>query len=135
MQTLLRFCLMMVSVITRTVSELGSLLQDFLFISTGEKNGQHRIAMSTGITSTTPRSAPFYFESATTKQTLIPITFLNLKSMFANLRLVWMTAAVVLLSFVTSATFGQATVTSDKDDYAPRSNAVFTGAGFTPGET
>ncbi|HSC53241.1 MAG TPA: T9SS type A sorting domain-containing protein [Phnomibacter sp.] len=29
---------------------------------------------------------------------------------------------------------GQATVTSDKPDYAPRSNAVFTGSGFLPGE-
>src|SRR5688572_4318996 len=28
-----------------------------------------------------------------------------------------------------------ATVTSDKPDYAPRSNAVFTGAGFTPFES
>ncbi|MDO9372760.1 MAG: MBG domain-containing protein, partial [Ferruginibacter sp.] len=30
---------------------------------------------------------------------------------------------------------GQATVTTDKPDYAPRSNAVFTGAGFQPGES
>ena len=30
---------------------------------------------------------------------------------------------------------GPATVMSDKADYAPRSNAVFTGAGFNPGET
>src|SRR6476661_10301435 len=30
---------------------------------------------------------------------------------------------------------GPATVITDKPDYAPRSNAVFTGAGFRPGET
>ncbi|WP_162944450.1 beta strand repeat-containing protein [Flavisolibacter nicotianae] len=30
---------------------------------------------------------------------------------------------------------GPATVITDKPDYAPRSNAVFTGAGFQPGET
>ncbi len=36
---------------------------------------------------------------------------------------------------ITTTTSGSAaSVTSDKDDYAPRSNAVFTGAGFQPGE-
>src|SRR5688572_14208409 len=40
-----------------------------------------------------------------------------------------------LLAQVTTTTSSStATVTSDKDDYAPRSNAVFTGAGFSPGE-
>jgi hypothetical protein len=33
-----------------------------------------------------------------------------------------------------SKSFGQATVTSDADDYAPRSTATFTGAGFQPFE-
>ena len=44
--------------------------------------------------------------------------------------------SVLFLSFAFSTTaLGQATVTSDKGDYPPRSNAVFTGAGFAPGET
>ena len=41
---------------------------------------------------------------------------------------------VTLLFMATVTAFSQATVTSDKDDYAPRSTAIFTGAGFAPGE-
>jgi hypothetical protein len=40
-----------------------------------------------------------------------------------------------LFSLITSVSFGQATVTSDADDYAPRSTATFTGAGFEPEKT
>ncbi|TRX29811.1 HYR-like domain-containing protein [Flavobacterium gawalongense] len=36
--------------------------------------------------------------------------------------------------FFVSAAFGQASVTSDKPDYPPLSNAVFTGVGFSPNE-
>ena len=36
----------------------------------------------------------------------------------------------MVFSLVSQSAFGQATVTTDKDDYAPRSNAVFTGSGF-----
>ncbi|NCU03495.1 MAG: hypothetical protein GXC73_05860, partial [Chitinophagaceae bacterium] len=39
-------------------------------------------------------------------------------------------ALLVMSAGMMSGVAGQATVTSDKDDYAPRSNAVFTGAGF-----
>ncbi|MGN6164558.1 MAG: beta strand repeat-containing protein, partial [Flavisolibacter sp.] len=73
---------------------------------------------------------------------LVAAPFKNTKSLTANyftmqpkLRLLGMTVAVLLMSFVTTIAFGQATVTSDKPDYAPRSNAVFTGSGFLPGET
>jgi hypothetical protein len=42
---------------------------------------------------------------------------------------------VLLLTMAFSSTsFGQATVTSDADDYMPRSTATFTGAGFEPFE-
>jgi hypothetical protein len=43
--------------------------------------------------------------------------------------------AILLLSLITSTSFAQATVTGDAEDYAPRSTAIFTGAGFLPGET
>ena len=36
--------------------------------------------------------------------------------------------------FFVNGVFGQATVTTDKPDYAPLSNAVFTGRGFAPNE-
>src|SRR5687768_14391260 len=52
-----------------------------------------------------------------------------------TLRLLTAALAVIIFSVITQSTFGQATVTSDKDDYAPRSTAVFTGAGFQPFET
>src|SRR5688572_30408 len=52
-----------------------------------------------------------------------------------NLRILVTGLAALLLMFLTTMTFGQATVTSDLDDYAPRSTAVFTGTGFEPGET
>ena len=43
----------------------------------------------------------------------------------------WMTGMMLICALWLSAgVTGQATVTSDKEDYAPRSNAVFTGAGF-----
>jgi len=45
------------------------------------------------------------------------------------------TLATILLLLASSVAFGQATVTSDKDDYAPLSNAVFTGSGFAAFET
>jgi hypothetical protein len=44
-------------------------------------------------------------------------------------------ACILFLTLGTGYVQGQATVTTDKPDYAPRSNAVFTGAGFAPGET
>jgi hypothetical protein len=63
------------------------------------------------------------------------INFFNQKSMQTKLRcLLGITLSVILFSFVTTSVFGQATVTTDKPDYAPRSNAVFTGSGFAPGE-
>ncbi|MDZ4328996.1 MAG: MBG domain-containing protein, partial [Flavobacterium sp.] len=37
--------------------------------------------------------------------------------------------------FFTSVAFGQATVTTDKDDYAPGEYVIITGTGWTPGET
>ena len=52
-----------------------------------------------------------------------------------HLRLLATGVAVLLLILISSYSFGQATVTSDQPDYAPRSTAVFTGAGFQPGET
>jgi hypothetical protein len=73
--------------------------------------------------------------SIPSQKTPSSINFFNQKSMQTKLRLLGITLSVILLSFVTTSVFGQATVTSDKEDYAPRSNAVFTGAGFAPGET
>src|SRR5687768_12836838 len=52
-----------------------------------------------------------------------------------NLRILATGVAVLLLVFLTTMTFGQASVTGDAEDYAPRSTATFTGAGFLPGET
>src|SRR5687767_13005997 len=67
-----------------------------------------------------PRASSTYKTSFMRKSLLFLGTFLS----------------VLFLSIAFSTTaFGQATVTSDKDDYAPRSNAVFTGAGFLPGES
>ncbi|MCW3090064.1 MAG: C-terminal target protein, partial [Ferruginibacter sp.] len=43
-------------------------------------------------------------------------------------------AFILFLSIGALNVQGQATVTTDKPDYAPRSNAVFTGSGFQPGE-
>ncbi|MES2852467.1 MAG: hypothetical protein V4698_06115, partial [Bacteroidota bacterium] len=37
--------------------------------------------------------------------------------------------------FFASVAFGQATVTTDKDDYAPGEYVIITGTGWTPGET
>ena len=51
-----------------------------------------------------------------------------------KLRAALMAVTVLFLSFVTSIAFGQATVTSDKDDYAPLSTAIFSGSGFQPFE-
>src|SRR5687768_7492427 len=51
------------------------------------------------------------------------------------LRLLAAAFTVIIFSVITLPAFGQATVTSDKDDYAPRSTAVFTGAGFQAFET
>ena len=72
-------------------------------------------------------------------------TTIKLPSMQPKLRFLVMTLSVILLSFITVNSFAQynhykenvgtATVTTDKPDYAPRSNAVFTGVGFAPGET
>jgi hypothetical protein len=44
-------------------------------------------------------------------------------------------SVLFLMMAFSSKSFGQATVTSDADDYAPRSTATFTGAGFEPGES
>jgi hypothetical protein len=52
-----------------------------------------------------------------------------------NFRLLAPSFAIILLLLVSSFAFGQATVTSDQDDYEPLSTAVFTGSGFTPFET
>src|SRR5438876_4136648 len=40
----------------------------------------------------------------------------------------------VVALICTAAAFGQATLTSDKSDYAPGTTATLTGAGFSPGE-
>src|SRR5437773_2346259 len=50
------------------------------------------------------------------------------------LRLLTTSFAAILFLFTSSVAFGQATVTSDQADYAPLSNAVFTGSGFAPYE-
>ena len=87
-----------------------------------------------------PRAASFLF---------VPIPVKNTKSLTANsfvmqpkLRLLRMMLGVIVLLLITSFAYSQAlsnvgpvTVTTDKPDYAPRSNAVFTGTGFLPGET
>src|SRR6476620_12022871 len=59
-----------------------------------------------------------------------------------KLRLLGMTLGVILMTLFSTVTHaqyktnvGNATVTTDKPDYAPRSNAVFTGAGFMPGDS
>lgn len=66
----------------------------------------------------------------------------NYSAMQPKLRLLRMMLGVILLLLITSFAYSQAlsnvgpvTVTTDKPDYAPRSNAVFTGTGFLPGET
>jgi hypothetical protein len=56
---------------------------------------------------------------------LTPFYFL-----FQSKKLLLRLAMLVMSVGMMSAVVGQATVTSDKPDYAPRSNAVFTGAGF-----
>src|SRR4026208_1315562 len=50
------------------------------------------------------------------------------KSLFVNVIL------IIVLLFTGSVVYGQ-TVTSDHDDYAPLSTAVFTGSGFVPNES
>ncbi|HSB93878.1 MAG TPA: hypothetical protein VLC28_12200, partial [Flavitalea sp.] len=70
------------------------------------------------------------------------LTNCNMNIMHSMFRTLRVTIAVILLTFVgsmtyaqtTEPTYGPASVTTDKGDYAPRSNAVFTGAGFKPGE-
>src|SRR5688572_12259946 len=57
------------------------------------------------------------------------------KHMQPNLRVWASTFAVILCLFTSSFVFGQPTVTSDQEDYAPRSTAIFTGSGFTAFET
>ncbi|MEP6594627.1 MAG: hypothetical protein ABJA71_01725, partial [Ginsengibacter sp.] len=63
-----------------------------------------------------------------------PFIVFKPRSMQTKLRFLLMTVSVIIFSFVTSFTFGQATVTTDQPDYAPRSTATFTGSGFAPGE-
>src|SRR5687768_14259933 len=59
----------------------------------------------------------------------LPINHLSF--MKRNLRFLGTLVSVLFLFFAfTTSALGQATVTNDKPDYAPRSNAVFTGAGF-----
>jgi hypothetical protein len=60
---------------------------------------------------------------------LTPFYFL-----FQSKELLLRFAMLVMSVGMMSGVIGQATVTSDKDDYAPLSNAVFTGAGFAPFE-
>src|SRR6476661_1005534 len=56
--------------------------------------------------------------------------------MYLKLRTLLLPFIVMVFSVFTTVTHAQtATVTTDKPDYAPRSNAVFTGTGFQPGET
>src|SRR6476661_1122146 len=56
--------------------------------------------------------------------------------MYLKLRTLLLPFFVMVFSVFTTVTHAQtATVTTDKPDYAPRSNAVFTGTGFQPGET
>src|SRR3954471_2079001 len=56
--------------------------------------------------------------------------------MYLKLRTLLLPFFVMVFSVCTIAANAQtATVTTDKPDYAPRSNAVFAGSGFEPGET
>src|ERR1043165_6983623 len=50
------------------------------------------------------------------------------------LRILLLSLSVFLFSSFTNLVNGQASVTTDKPDYAPRSSAVFTGSGFAPNE-
>ncbi|HZG71979.1 MAG TPA: hypothetical protein VEY51_10645, partial [Chondromyces sp.] len=69
-----------------------------------------------------------------------PSTF-NMKTMLRKTILFALAFMLANLLFLTQAgaqqlsNVGPATVTSDKDDYPPMSLAMFTGGGFTPGET
>ena len=60
-------------------------------------------------------------------------TICNMKNLIRKTSLLTILLLLANLFFV-SESFGQATVTSDKPDYAPLSNAVFTGHGFAPNE-
>src|SRR6187551_37702 len=53
------------------------------------------------------------------------------KKMFTQIALAFM----LFLSVASFNVKGQAIVTTDKPDYAPRSNAVFSGSGFAPNES
>ncbi len=79
-------------------------------------------------------AASFSFIPIEAKNTPKSINFFNQKFMLSNLRLLGMTAAVILLSFITSFAQAQATLISDKDDYAPGTTATLTGSGFQAGE-
>ena len=54
--------------------------------------------------------------------------------MLRNLRLLAAAVSVTLFLLVGSLALGQATVTTDQPDYAPRSTALFSGSGFMPNE-
>src|SRR5215204_3186829 len=60
----------------------------------------------------------------------------TIKSAFMQprLRFLAMTVSVILLSFVTSSVFGQATVSTDKQDYHPGERVLITGSGWESGE-
>src|SRR4051812_28946677 len=55
--------------------------------------------------------------------------------MHLNLRLLTTACSFILFLFCSSFAFGQATLVSDQDDYAPGSIATLTGSSFAPYET
>ena len=54
--------------------------------------------------------------------------------MNAMLRNLARLTVVLTITLTCSSTFGQATLTTDKPDYAPQSTATIYGTGFEPGE-
>jgi hypothetical protein len=73
--------------------------------------------------------------SQSSQKTPSSIKFLNRKFMQRKLRLFGITLSVILLSFVTSSVFGQATVETDLPDYSPGQVVTVTGTNWYPGET
>ena len=101
-----------------------------LFLRLKELTGKVYHAVSAAFSQIFPAFNQRELIPAPVSTTLIPST------MKKNLLFSGTFLSVLFLCFAFStAALGQATVTSDKPDYAPRSTAVFTGAGFQPGET
>src|SRR6185436_8372189 len=59
----------------------------------------------------------------------------NMKSKNLVIRTVFALCALCFVQLTTFSALAQATVTTDKEDYAPYSIVYITGAGFAPGET